>query len=109
VTNLRGDIISVCDIGMFLELDRAEDDHPRQTVTLRDEKGDAFTSLLVDRVQGIRTFSTREINQTTAPVAVKAARYLRGVYEYEGEVVSILAIDRLFASDEFRMFGGGEV
>ena len=57
VTNLRGSIMSVIDVGMRLGMPVKSTASPRHMIVVRLSANEALTGLLVDRVIGIRTLA----------------------------------------------------
>lgn len=110
VTNLRGDILSVVDLRVFLDLPPAitpdlpgmEQEmlivHPRQDASL------ITTGLLVETVNDIRYLVLDRINPPSGLIEDKITPYLKGVYEEEQRLLIVLDFDRLLLSPALRQF-----
>jgi purine-binding chemotaxis protein CheW len=104
VTNLRGDIISVVDMRTFLGMEASAQSQASRMLVARASQEDMMTSLIVDRVSGIRYLAVDRIGAPTAPIEDQVAPYLRGVYEHEEHLLVVLDFDRLLLSAEMRQF-----
>ena len=102
VTNLRGDILSVVDLATFLHL--PETQNPGRMLVVRGAGDEVFAGLVVSEVTGMTLLSEASIRDTAAPVDDPVTPYLAGVVEHKGQVISILNLERLLASPEFRPF-----
>jgi purine-binding chemotaxis protein CheW len=104
VTNLRGDIISVVDMRTFLGMEAAAQSQASRMLVAQASQEDMTTSLIVDRVSGIRYLAVDRIGAPTAPIEDQVAPYLRGVYEHEEHLLVVLDFDKLLLSAEMRQF-----
>lgn len=104
VTNLRGEIISVVDLRRFLSLETADLDRSQRLLVIKSHASEVTTSLIVDRVIGLRSFPSNAVTNTSAPVETNVARFLSGVVEHEEGLLAVLNVERLLQSDEMRQF-----
>jgi purine-binding chemotaxis protein CheW len=104
VTNLRGDIVSVVDMRTFLGMERIGYGQASRMLVAQARQEDMATSLIVDRVSGIRYLSVDRISAPTAVIEDQVAPYLRGVYEHDGPLLVVLDFDKLLLSPEMQQF-----
>ncbi|MDB4439574.1 chemotaxis protein CheW [Planctomicrobium sp.] len=105
VANLRGTVISVVKLREVLGLPRSEEgDSTSRLVVVQSLVDDLETSLIVDRVIGIRNLPIDNVKPPTAQVTTKVAQYLRGVLEHNEQLIAILDLEKLLLSEEFRQF-----
>jgi purine-binding chemotaxis protein CheW len=103
VTNLRGDILSVIDMRMFLGVDGPLPPAARMLVVrLPDEEFSA--GLLVDAVNRIVSLRPDDIRPPASPLEGPLIPYLRGVCTVGERLVAVLDLDRLLRSPEIRQF-----
>ena len=105
VTNLRGNVVSVVDLRQLLHLPTSESPVvSRRLVMTHSLVDELATGLIVDRVVGIRNLRQDQVIKTTAPVSDQVANYLTGMIELEEHLVTLLDIDKLLLSEDFRQF-----
>lgn len=105
VTNLRGNIVSIVDLRMLLGLEPTDPViGSRRLVVIQSLVDEIDTSLIVDRVIGIRTVPQRLVVTPTAPVDEQIGRYLAGVVDHENRLIVLLDPEKLLLSEEFRQF-----
>jgi purine-binding chemotaxis protein CheW len=106
VTNLRGDVLSLVDLSLFLSIERTDysEDTRVMVVHAQQDTSSVTTGLIVDRVSDIRYLSVDQIVVPTAPIEDQVASYLHGVYEGDGRLLVVLNLDRLLLSPEMRQF-----
>ena len=103
VTNLRGDILSVIDLRMFLGLDAASPQTARMLVVrLLDQEFSA--GLLVDSVERIVSVPPDGIRPPESRLDGPLAGYLSGVCVIGERLVAVLDLDRLLRSSDIRQF-----
>ncbi|HZS49052.1 MAG TPA: chemotaxis protein CheW [Blastocatellia bacterium] len=98
VTNLRGDIISVIDLHLFLGLTAETRREPGRMCVVRAERQDLVTGLMVDRVEGLASLKGDSVGWTTAPLEGNISQHMRGITEHEGHLLRILNLDSLLTS-----------
>ncbi len=104
VSNLRGDVLSLVDLGHFFGLAHSRLDASARMLVLADVTKEITVGVVIDRVQGIRHIRTDRIGRPTAPLEGKVSQYLRGVYESDGKLLGILNCDSLLRSEDMRQF-----
>lgn len=109
LANLRGEIISVVDLRQFLNMDALEFDQSRRMLIVRSNNTDLTTSLIVDRVIGIRTFPKASITKPASPVHSNVARFLSGVVEHDGELLAVFDLEKMLQDDAIRQFEAAAV
>ena len=109
VINMRGDILSLIDLGLFFGTGGAVDAPSRRLIAVHAGRDVVTAGLLVDQVKGVVSFPTAEIAPPAGPVASKVASFSRGVARHGGMLVALLDIEKLFASPEIRQFEGNEI
>jgi purine-binding chemotaxis protein CheW len=103
VTNLRGDIVSVVDLRIYLGLSGVLPPSARLLVVrLLDEP--FATGLIVDAVDRIVTLQAGEINSPAAPLDGPLTPYLAGVCTVGERLVAVLDIASLLRSPDLRQF-----
>jgi purine-binding chemotaxis protein CheW len=105
VCNLRGEIVSVLDLRDILGLGHVgKNKLVRMLVSRSLREEDFVTSFLVDSVVGIEHLLTDKIGSATAELSGTVSRYLRGMYERDDELLIVLNLELLMASDDLRQF-----
>lgn len=102
VTNLRGEILSVVDLASFLGAPSIAEGG--RMLVVRGAGEETLAGLVVSDIAGMTQLSAATIRATTAPIEDAVAPYLAGVVEHQGQVVSILDLERLLSSPEFCSF-----
>ena len=103
VTNLRGDVLSVIDVRVFLGLDSILSHSGRMLVVrLLDEE--FSVGLLVDTVDQIVSTPADDIRAPASPLEGALASFLSGVCHVAERLVAVLDLDRLLRSPEIRQF-----
>ena len=103
VTSLRGDILSVIDMRMFLGLEPSSS-HSARMLVVRLLNEDFATGLLVDGVDRIVSVSPDQITPPESSLEGPLAPYLTGMCEIEERRVAVLDLDQLLRSPEIRQF-----
>ncbi|MDH4136620.1 MAG: chemotaxis protein CheW [Anaerolineae bacterium] len=104
VANLRGDIILMVDLQVFLGMEWIGYGQASRMLVDQPRQKDMTTGLIVDRVSEIRYLSVDRIGAPAGPIADQVTPYLRGVYEHDGRLLAVLDFDRLLLSPEMRQF-----
>ncbi len=103
VANLRGDVLSVIDLRMFLGLEPTSPHSGRMLVVrLLDEE--FSTGLLVDAVGQIVRVPADSVRPPASPLEGPLAAYLTGVCVIGERLVAALDLDRLLRSPDIRQF-----
>jgi purine-binding chemotaxis protein CheW len=103
VTNLRGDVISVVDMRMFLGLEPTASNASRMLV-VRLLTEEFSTGLLVDGVDRIVAVPPEAITPPESSLEGPLAPYLRGMCVIEERLVAVLDLDQLLRSPDIRQF-----
>lgn len=111
ITNLRGDILSLVHLGIFLGLNKTGSDHflnateIEMMVVQSEQDATAITTgIIVDEVSDIRDLALERIRIPTAPIDSQLGTYMRGVYEENGQMYILLDLERLLMSPEMWQF-----
>jgi purine-binding chemotaxis protein CheW len=88
VINLRGKIVTLLDIGMFLGLGKAVAGPDGRVFIVEDRM--EFLGLLVDRVGEVLEVDPAREEPLPANIPAAQARYFRGVYRADGHVIALL-------------------
>ncbi|MFL5243932.1 MAG: chemotaxis protein CheW [Gemmataceae bacterium] len=102
VANVRGDVISMVNLGMFFGLDKCTETTDSRLLVVRSRWGDMATGLLVEKVKGIRSISEKGIMAPASTFENRLTPYLRGVAENDGRLLVLLDLDKLLLSAEMR-------
>jgi chemotaxis signal transduction protein len=101
VANVRGDIVSIVDLGRFLDVAPASG--PRGPVLLvRAQREELTTGLVVERVRGIRTVARDQVHPAL-PVPGRVAAWASGMTEFDARPVVVLDLENLLLSSEMRL------
>jgi len=103
VTNLRGDILSVVDLRIYLGLDPTPTSTGRMLV-LRLPSEDFALGLLVDGVDSIVTIDDEGIHPPASTLEGALAPFLRGMALVDDRLIAVLDLDRLLRSSDIRQF-----
>lgn len=104
VCNLRGEIISVLDLRSFLSMDGQDFGASRRILVAKSLEQDVVAGLVVDAVVGMRNLPSDQIRQPTSAMDDPVSPFLRGVCEQDGQLLAVIDLERLFASDALRQF-----
>lgn len=103
VTNLRGDIVSVVDLRIYLGLSGFVPPTARLLVVrLLDEP--FTTGLVVDAVGRIVALNPDDIKPPASPLEGPLTPYLTGICSVGDRLVAVLDLDRLLRSPDLRQF-----
>jgi len=103
VTNLRGDVLSVVDLRVFLGLD-ATSPHSGRMLVVRLVDEEFSVGLLVDGVDRIITLDADAIHPPSAPLEGPLAPFLTGLCVAGEQLVTIFDLERLLRSADIRQF-----
>lgn len=92
ITNLRGDVTTVIDLHVVLDIP-AEDDRSFRYVIVND--GGQQLALLVDEIADILCISSDELSLPPANVSGLDGRFFEGVYSGPDEIVVILNLEEI--------------
>jgi purine-binding chemotaxis protein CheW len=103
VTNLRGDIVSVVDLRLYLGLEPTSI-HTGRLVVVRLVNEDFSMGLLVDRVDLIAAVPLDDVRLPVSPVEGPLASFLTGVCQVGARLVAVFDLDRFLRSADIRQF-----
>ncbi len=104
VCNLRGEIISIVDLRAFLNMDAQDFGASRRIIVTKSLVHDVTTGLVVDAVVGMRNLPANGIRQPTASIDDPISPFLRGVSEFDDQLIAVIDLERFYASDAMRQF-----
>ena len=104
VANLRGDVIAVLDLALFLTVERPAGIDATRMLVVRSRHSEVTAALLVDRVVGLLTPAADAIGPPAAGADQQVARFLEGVTEHDERLVAVLNLEKLLASSEMQEF-----
>ncbi len=99
LASVGGRLVSVVDLGAFLQVDRRTDKPGRQVLMLHGDS--APTALLVDEVLGLKRFSQRALDHAATDAPDWLSPYLAGIWRDAGEAWGVLDVGALRASPRF--------
>ena len=105
VANLRGDVISMVDLRMFLDMEEIAHGQYSRMLIAQTHYEDMTTALIVDRVNEIRYLDLERITEPTAPIEDQVTSFLHGVYERDDQLLVVLDFDKLLLSPKMQQFG----
>jgi twitching motility protein PilI len=104
VTNLRGDVVSVCDLRTLLGFEPTAATTRERVVVVRSLSDDTTTSFVVDRVEGIRNLLIEAAASRHIDLPEGLAPFVAGTIEYERNLFLVADLERLLASPTLRQF-----
>jgi purine-binding chemotaxis protein CheW len=104
VMNLRGEIISVIDLRVFLGMDETYQVDSSRMLVVRTSGEETTTSLVVDQVRGFVRLDTKQMATAGMSLDDWVAPYLTGVFEYEDQVLAVMDLESFLLSPEIRQF-----
>ena len=106
VTNLRGEILSLVDLGAFLGIRPVGPGEGRQLMVINGYRSSPpiKTGLIVDEIVNIQYLPTTQIRVPSTSVEQQVASYLRGVYQQGQQLIMVLDFERLLNSAKMRQF-----
>jgi purine-binding chemotaxis protein CheW len=99
LTNLRGDVVSVVDLRLFLGYTPMTGRQER-VIIVKDEQG-SLTGLLVDGIRGMRRIPSTAPRSAIEGLETSIAPYLSEIIDHEKRLLAVFDIPRLLASEEF--------
>ena len=103
VTNLRGDVVSVADLRVYLGLEPTLL-HTGRLLVVRLPHEDFSMGLLVDRVDLIANVPRDAVRLPVSPVEGALAPFLTGVCQVGDRLVTVIDLDRFLRSTDIRQF-----
>ena len=102
VASLRGDILSVVDLRIFLGLEPTP--AAGRMLVLRLPAEDFSLALLVDAVDGIVTFDEEAVHPPASTLEGPLAPFLSGMSVVGDQLIAVLDLDRFLRSSDIRQF-----
>jgi len=91
IMNLRGDIVTVIDLGRKLEMAPVKiDEDSRITIV---KWNDEFVGLLVDKIYDVITVKRQDVMPPPSNIKGAKGRYFQGVIKKDSDLIGILEID----------------
>ncbi len=104
VANLRGDILSVVDLRVFLGLPPRYQGEESRMLVMQSSDKEISTCLIVDDVRGIRYLQMDRLAKHTVPATDVMAQFIDGVLKQDESEIMVLDIDRLLLSERMKNF-----
>ena len=101
--SLRGDIIPVVDLRKRFAMKAKERDDNTRTIVV--ELGEFTVGIQVDRVYEVLKLSESDIEPPPPLVSNLRAEYLVGVAEFQGNLITILNLEKIFSASEKSTLG----
>ena len=90
--NLRGNVISLLDINLLLDVKKSEQDQENMIILEMDDELVGITVDQVDEVLDVEEGMLEKIED------VKRNKYVKGVINFKDKIVTLIDIDKLIAS-----------
>jgi purine-binding chemotaxis protein CheW len=100
LTNLRGEVLAVIDLRMFLGLAISGDPTRERMLVVRPRGTDTAAGLIVESVRGLARVATQQLRQPAGPLEDPVMAYLTGVTEHEDQVLHALDLQKLFRAPD---------
>jgi chemotaxis signal transduction protein len=100
VTNLRGEVLAVIDLRMFLGLAISGDPTRERMLVVRPRGTDAAAGLIVESVRGLARIANQQLRQPAGPLEDPVMAYLSGVTEHDDQVLHALDLQKLFRAPD---------
>lgn len=104
VTNIRGEIISVIDLGTYLGIPKMDRLDSGRMLVIKSLDEEISSAIIVDDVRQIFNVSKEAIMNTEAKVEDKIAPFLHGVCEYDDQLLIMLDLEKFFTYPQIRQF-----
>jgi purine-binding chemotaxis protein CheW len=104
--NLRGDVVAVIDLAVFLGLRHRAPTHDARIIILRGRSPGRPVSagLLVDRLSEVRDVDPRTLRPPPSTVPAHAANFMKGIARIDDHPLMALELERVFESDQLKAF-----
>ena len=104
VTNLRGDVVSICDLRVFLGIERPANDQDHRVVVVRSLRDEVSTGLVVDGIEGIRGLSLANLPPPAVDLHDRLSPYVTGLVQDGQRIRLAFDVERLLSSPTMRQF-----
>jgi len=95
VVNLRGQIMTVVDLGVRLGIGPVPDDRKTRILVVR--AGDEDVGLLVDGVEDVMSASSRDVEPPPSNVHGVSGTFFRAILKSRDDLISIVDLERVLA------------
>jgi len=95
VVNLRGQIMTVIDLGVRLGIGPVPPDKKARILVIR--SGEEDVGLLVDGVEDVMAASSRDVEPPPSNVRGVSGTFFRAILKSQDDLISIVDLDRLLA------------
>lgn len=96
LVNLRGKTIPVVDLRVRLDMPASEDTDQSRIIVVDTEQGNV--GIIVDEVREVVTLSADVIDEAPPLVTSLSTDFVRGVAKQEGNLITLLDLDRALAA-----------
>ncbi len=104
VTNIRGEIVSVVDLGAYLGIPKMDRLDSGKMLVIRSLNEEISSAVIVDQVNQIYNVPQEAIMKTEAKVEDKIAPFLQGVCDFNDELLVLLDLEKFFSFPQIRQF-----
>lgn len=98
ILNLRGQIVTIIDLGRKLGLGRTKVDSDPRNIIVNSPSG--HIGLLVSRISDVVSIETERIEAAPANMSGIQGDYFTGVYKTTNNLIGILDVDKILSFDE---------
>lgn len=100
VSNVRGRLLPLVDLGLFLDFPRSSRSQRERRVLIV-ERGDVFSGLIVDSVLGMQYFAADSFKTDPADTPQQIRDFVHGSYSRDNEEWKVFSTFRLIEDDRF--------
>lgn len=104
VANLRGDVVSVVDLRIFLRMEPAAYEQSSRMMVAQTREEELKLGLIVDRVSGISFLDREKMGPPTTNIDDLISPYLVGTHEQNGRLLVALDLEKLLLFSQIRQF-----
>lgn len=98
ILNLRGQIVTIIDLGIKLGLSRIEVGPDTRNIIVNSKN--EYIGLLVDRIGDVERTSEDKIEPPPANIGGVNAQYFEGVYKKENSLIGILNVEKVLKEEQ---------
>ncbi|MBM3786228.1 MAG: hypothetical protein FJW30_17860 [Acidobacteria bacterium] len=100
VTNLRGEVLAVIDLRVFLGVGGNGEAVRERMLVVRPKATETVAGLIVDGVRGLARIAEEDLRRPAGPLEDPVVSYLAGVTEHDNQVLHALDLQKLFRASE---------
>jgi purine-binding chemotaxis protein CheW len=104
VTNIRGEIVSVVDLGTYLGIPKMDRLDSGRMLVIRSLDEEISSAIIVDQINQMYNVPKESIMKTDAKVEDKIAPFLHGVCDFNNELLVLLDLEKFFSFPQIRQF-----